>query len=81
MEVNYGHRRLSHTKPKAQGSVRQPSLERNDEAVRERSDWYCLVVIDSVCYGFVQVVRCILSDCDFPPFPPSLMYGPSSFSN
>ena len=41
MEVDCGYGRLSHTKPKAQGSVRQPSLERKDKAVREQSDWYC----------------------------------------
>ena len=41
VEVNCEYRRLSHTKPKAQGSVRQPSLERKDEAAKERSDWYC----------------------------------------
>ena len=42
MEVNCEYRRLSHTKPKAQESVRQPSLERKDKAARERSsDWYC----------------------------------------
>ena len=33
---------IYHTEPKAQESVRQPSLERKDEAARERSsDWYC----------------------------------------
>ena len=57
MEVNCGYRRLSHTKPKAQGSVRQPSLERKDETKLRENDLIgiVLVVIDSVCYGFVTV--------------------------
>ena len=78
MEVNCGYRRLSHTKPKAQGSVRQPSLERKDEAVRERSsDWYrfgsdrqCLLWL---CCALRVVLTWLVVIVIPRAFPPSLM--------